>query len=116
MAKILQAQDLGPRPSLRANRPVVRDRSGEIEAQGLVSLAQTVSAIAEGMQRRENKFSYANAKSTLLIGGAEARRSLEDDQDWATFDERYREKMAIVLTLATSKIKSRADRKLFELD
>lgn len=32
MPRILQAQDLGPRPSLTSDRQVVRDRSGEIEA------------------------------------------------------------------------------------
>lgn len=31
MARIIQAQDLGPRPSLRSNRQVVRDRSGDDE-------------------------------------------------------------------------------------
>ncbi len=92
------------------------DRSGEIAAQGLIALGQTVADIEEGMRRREDRFSYANAKSTLLIADSEAQRSFEDDDDWATFEERYREKMAAGLEAATKKIKSKTDRKLFELD
>ncbi|KKL80871.1 hypothetical protein LCGC14_2000460, partial [marine sediment metagenome] len=116
MVRIVQAQDLGARPSLRSNRGVPRDRSGEIEAQGFLVLAKSLADLEEGMKQREDKFNYANAKSTLLIGGSEAHQSFAEDQDWATFDERYREKMAAVVEAATKKIKSKADRKLFELD
>ncbi len=63
MARIVQAQDLGPWPSLRSNRQPNRERSGEIEAQGLETLAMSVLDIAAGMLARENKFSYADAKS-----------------------------------------------------
>ena len=63
MVRIIQAQHLGPRPSLRSNRQPNRDRSGEIETQGLERLAMSVLDIAAGVLAPENKFSYANAKS-----------------------------------------------------
>ena len=117
MAKILpQAQDLGPRPSLRSNRPVVTDRSGEIAAQGIIDLGKTISAIADGMQAREDKLTYASAKSSFLTSDIEARRVIEENDDYDTWEESYREKAQAGLEKAMEKIKSKSDRKLFEMD
>lgn len=116
MPKILQAPDLGARPSLRTNRQVVTDRSGEIEAQGLQVLAKTVSAIAQGMLVREDKLSYASAKSSFLTSDIDARRVIEVHDDYETWEELYREKAKAALEKAMEKIKSKPDRKLFEMD
>lgn len=116
MPKILQATDLGARPSLRTNRQVVTDRSGEIEAQGLQVLAKTVSDIAQGMLVREDKLSYASAKSSFLTSDIDARRVIEVHDDYETWEELYREKAKAALEKAMEKIKSKPDRKLFEMD
>ncbi|KKK81200.1 hypothetical protein LCGC14_2815880, partial [marine sediment metagenome] len=116
MARIIQAQDLGARPSLRSGRRVVSDQSGQIKAQGLQNLAQTVSDIAEGMRAREDKLTYASAKSGFLTADLDARKVVEENDEYELWEEKYREKVKVALEAAMTKIKSKSDRKLFEMD
>ncbi|MCH8148616.1 MAG: hypothetical protein IH987_11570 [Planctomycetes bacterium] len=68
------------------------------------------------MKRRQDKVSYANAKSTLLTADIETRRFFENDDDWATFEKRYREKMLKGLNKAQQKLGSKSDQALFDMD
>ena len=115
MPRIPDASQLGySAPQTRT--PRFQDRSGEIAAEATGRLGRTIGQAAGVLQEREDKFSYAQAKSTLLQADIEARRSLENDQDWGTYEKRYTESMAKAREKASGFIRSNNDRALFDMD
>lgn len=96
--------------------PRFQDRSGEIVAQAVGQFGQVVTQAADAYQEREDTFAYARAKTALLQADADARRELENDQDWGTFEKRYSEKMATAREKAAGMIRSSRDRALFDMD
>lgn len=100
----------------RANTPHFTDRSGEIEADAVGDLAATVSQAAGVLQAREDQFNYARAKSSLIQADIDARRSLENDQDWETYERRYSDSMKKALEGASKMIRGKRDRALFDAD
>lgn len=115
MPRIPDASQLGYTvPSIRT--PRFQDRSGEIVAESAGRLAQSIGAAADAYQEREDKFAYAQAKSALLSADVEVRRTLENDQDWGTFEKRYSESMTKAREKAAGLIRSPRDRALFDMD
>jgi hypothetical protein len=100
----------------QARTPRFQDRSGQIVGDATQRLAGTIGQAADVLQEREDKFAYAQAKSALLQADIEARRELENDGDWATYETRYSEKMAKAREKATGLIRSNRDRALFDMD
>jgi hypothetical protein len=100
----------------QARTPRFQDRSGQIVGGATQRLAGTVGRVADVLQEREDKFSYAQAKSTLLQADIETRRSLENDPDWGTFEKRYSESMTKAREKASGMIRSNRDRALFDMD
>lgn len=80
-------------------------------AEGLQSLAQAGFRIKE----RQDKLAYAKAKSDLLLADVQTRAELEADQDWQTYEPRYREKMAKARESAAKSLRPR-DKGVFEQD
>lgn len=115
MPRIPDADNLGYSVP-RTRTPHFQDRSGLIEAEGAIQLAQTVGAVADRFQEREDQFNYAQAKSTLLQADIEARRALEDDNDWESYEKKYSERMAKARESASKLIRGKRDRSLFEMD
>ena len=116
MAVIPDASDLGaPRIPMRA-RGVINDRSAEIAANSISEFGGSLSKIASDFGEREDKFNYARAKSSLLQADIAARKSLENDNDWATHESRYQEAMNKALEGATKQIRGNRDRSVFEMD
>lgn len=107
MAKLLDASDR--RPVGRSRARIVQDNSGVILAQG-------VREVVERREERQDKFAYAQAKAALLNADMEARRSLENDEDWRTYEERYREAMAAGLEEANALIRDEQDRAMFDTE
>lgn len=115
MARIPDASQLGYSvPSTRT--PRFQDRSNQIVASGVGQFAQALGGAADAYQEREDKFAYAQAKSALIAADVEARRSLESDQDWGTFEKRYSESMTKAREKAAGMIRSPRDRALFDMD
>lgn len=100
----------------QARTPRFQDRSGQIVGDATQRLAGTIGQAANVLQEREDKFSYAQAKSTLLQADIEARRELENDADWATYEKRYTERMAKARETAAGFIRGNRDRALFDMD
>lgn len=100
----------------RTRTPRFQDRSGEIVADAAGGFARQLGQTAEVLQEREDKFSYAQAKSSLLQADVEARRSLENDADWETYEKRYTESMAKAREKAVSLVRSKRDKALFDMD
>jgi hypothetical protein len=111
--------DLGS-PTPRRARGIVQDRSGEIEADSTArfasSVGNTVQQLGAQINAREDKFSYAQAKSSLLQADIATRKQLEDDPDWGTYEARYTEAMGKALEGSAKLIRTPQDRALFEMD
>lgn len=115
MPRIPEASQLGYSvPRTRAQH--FKDQSGEIVADAVGGFSRALGQSADVLQQREDKFTYAQAKSTLLQADIEARRSLENDADWATYETRYSENMAKARETAAGFIRSKNDRALFDMD
>jgi hypothetical protein len=91
-------------------------RGGLILADAVQDTARAVTRAGALHDRREDRFAYAKAKSTLLQADIDARRELENDPDYGTYETRYREKMAKAREAATGLIRSQRDRALFDED
>lgn len=99
-----------------SRRGVTQDRSGLIVAGSIGRAAEGIAQIGAQRQERTDQFAYAKAKSAFLQAGIEARRALENDNDYATYESRYQESMQKGLGAALSLIEDPDDRALFELD
>ena len=90
MATIPQAIDYGARPSLRSDRV---DLPGEGETAFAESLARAANTFADVMIDRkvkQDKFNYNMAKQEYLTGDLRNREALKDDEEFDTYDDRYR--------------------------
>ncbi len=114
MATIPQVVDYGSRPSLRSNRVDVPG-SGELAlADSLANAADTFAKVMLERQGKKDAIEYANNKSQLLAEDIRLRRELKDDQDYATFDERYRTGMKTFRETLT--FRSSHDSAIFDAD
>lgn len=95
-----------------ANRRIVQDQSGEILADGLQRVANSIS---EGKQRRD-RFNYHRARSAFLQAEVQARAALENDPDYMTHGARYQEGASKALDRSLMMIKDPEDRALFEAE
>lgn len=116
MARIPDVMDLGSSPVPRRARGIVQDRSGEIAADAAGQFAGAIGNIAQQFGEREDKFAYAQAKSSLLQADIATRRQLENDPDWRTYESRYQESMNKAIESSTKSIRGNRDRALFEMD
>lgn len=92
------------------------DRSEAIEREGQGALLGAVGeAVAQAVEH-DDKLRYAAARSTLLQAQSAARRELEADNDYETFESRYRERTAKARTAAAASIRGGRSRELFEAD
>lgn len=100
----------------RTRTPRFQDRSGEIVAEAVGGFARTLGQVADSLQEHDDQFNYARAKSTLLTADVEARKELENDQDWETYEKRYTERMSKAREQASGLIRGGRSRSLFDMD
>ncbi len=116
MAKIPDAYSVyGERPGPEVMPAVRPSRAGAMVADGLADVAQSVNRAAAVERQKVNKFAYASARSALLQADIEARRTLENDQDWATYEKRYTEAMGKAREKALGLIADKGDKAEFDL-
>ena len=82
----------GARPSLRTNRLDQPAQPGII-ADAVANAAQNFASIYGDIKEKEDRLNYSLAKQELLRADIEEREKFKDDDDYATYDERYREAM-----------------------
>lgn len=92
------------------------DRSSEILADGQQALAGAVGAAVDQAVAHDDKLRYAAARSVLFQEQAAARRELEADNDYESFDKRYTERMAKARSAAAANIRGARSREIFEAD
>lgn len=116
MAKIPEYDQLGARPSLSVVRPMARDNSGQILAEGAGAAARTVGAALEAREEKEQAFQYATARSRLLQADAEVRRKVREEYDYGQWNEKYEEELQRRVDEITRGIESPHDRRMFEAE
>ena len=100
----------GRRPTPQSRTQIASDQSGQIIGQAITRFGTAL----EARQARQDRFAYAQAKASLLTADLDARRELEDDDDWATYEKRYREHLKKARDQANNLITSEEDRALFD--
>ena len=115
MATIPQAVDLGARPSLRSSRVDIPS-GGMEQADALANAAATFANVMSERRQKQDAFRYANAKNDLLLADIQAREALKEDQDWATYNERYRTAMTEALNASSAAIRNDHDRAIFDAE
>lgn len=114
MPRLPDVTSLGERRVPVSQRNVPTDRSGEITGAAVAGFGDTLARVGADIQERQDRFAYAQARSELLQADIAIRRELENDQDFGTYEQRYREKLGKAREGATAKIQGRIDRAIFE--
>jgi hypothetical protein len=109
--------DLGARPTPVNRRQIAQNPRAGVVGEAVAGLGQQIGGIGQRMQEKEDKLSYAKAKSHILKEDIAARQELEaDPANYATWNSRYGERMKKAREEASGMIRSRGDRTLFEAD
>lgn len=98
-----------------ARRPDVIDRSASIGAAAVGDAANTVRQTFAGYEERADQFALAKARGNLLNADLATRKALENDQDFATLEQRYTDKLTTARDQASSSLTNPHDRELFDL-
>lgn len=109
------AENLGRRAQVRDRGGIATKRTGMVGA-AIQDLAGTVEQIEKKAQAKEDRLNYAQARSSLLQADIAARSEFDGDPDWATYENRYSEKMKQAKSDASSMIKSTSDKALFDVE
>lgn len=116
MPRLPDVTSLGERPVPRGRTPIISDRSGEIAGQAIESTGENLIQLSNQREQRLDRIGYAQARSSLLQADIATRRELENDNDFTTYESRYREKLGKARQDASQFIRGRTDRALFEQD
>lgn len=114
MPRLPDATALGERSIPVGRAPHVTDRSAEIALANVAQTAERIGGAVSAFAQRENQLQYAKARSDLLSADAEIRKELETDNDWQTYEDRYRERLGKAREKVSATIRGRTDRTLFE--
>jgi len=115
VARIPDDTALGLRPVPQARVPHNVDASGDIY-EGVGQVGRGIAALGGQIEAREDQANYAQARSTLLQADIAARQTLQNDQDYTTYDARYRDAMQKARDTAGKVIRSRYDLAAFNRD
>lgn len=113
MPKLPDFTVLGERPAPRVQRGVVSDQSGQIMGRAIEGAANAAQQVIGQRLEQQNQLASATARSSLLQADIAARKELEDDPDWSTYETRYRERMTKASEGATQGIRGSTSREMF---
>lgn len=113
MPRIPDVTSLGERRIPVGRAPEYQDQSGEIIAASIGNAARQLgSAVSDFADRRDN---FRVAKAGAAFSTAEASARQFQDNDWETYETRYRESMAKVKETALKDVRFPANRQALEL-
>lgn len=114
MAKIPDVTSLGERRIPTGRAPEYQDRSAEIAAESFGNAARQLgSAVVDFADRRDN-FRVAKAGAAFSTSEAAARQF--QDNDWESYESRYRESMGKAKEEALKGVRIPANRQSLELE
>ena len=91
MATLPQPTDYGARPSLRSTRVDIPGQGELATGEALVNAIDSFNNVLNEKRAKEDRLNYALARNELQQADIAARELLKDDEDWASYDERYSE-------------------------
>lgn len=89
MATLPTPLEYGARPSLRSSRVDLPGQGELATGEALVQAVDTFNNVLKEKKGKQDRLNYALAKNEILQADIAGREALKDDEDWATFDERY---------------------------
>jgi hypothetical protein len=114
MPRIPDVTSLGERRVPVGRAPVYQDRSTEIAAESLDNAARQLgSAVVDFADRRDN---FRVAKAGAAFSTAEASARQFQDNDWETYETRYRDSMTKAKEAALKDVRLPANRQALELE
>ena len=116
MATLPQVTDYGSRVKLSSNRIDLPGQGEMAVANALERAAGTFVDMAIQHKEKDDALSYSNAKNDYLIADIQEREKLQDDQDFATHDERYRVAMRGHYDRLFPTVRSKRDQSLFDAE
>ena len=114
MARIPDVTDFGSRPIPTSRRPIISDQTGEIRASGVQALGSGLEQIGNVLLQKQDRLEYANAQSKILQADIAARHTLEQDNNWQTYEQRYKDIMSAARSEASNLIQSNSLRQQFD--
>lgn len=120
MAKLPDVNSLGARPIPRADLSLT-DTRGALSAMNSYAnatgnLGQAISKTGEKIQTVDDDFDAAQAKAFMARESVDAANMFEDDDDYATFEPRYTERMKASAQKAEQMITNPVSRRNFALN
>lgn len=115
MPRIPDASDLD-RAAPVSRRGVVQDRSGEILASAFVAIEEGHRAAEQEKQVRRDRLQQAQVRAEFNMADAAERAKLDNDPDWATYEDRFQSGMDKVSGSLAEKIRDPDERALFETE
>lgn len=99
MPKLPSVQSLGESPTPNPQRGVYSYRGDQVAqseiaaAESMVQTGQQFMRAGDQIQDRVDRLEYSRAKAMFLRSKVEADNAFDDDQDYKTFEPRYRERL-----------------------
>lgn len=116
MPRLPDIDSLGSRPVPRSQRRISSVRNAGAVADAAGGLGDKIAGIGNKIIEKEDRLSYAAAKSAYLKADVQARQELENDPEYGAHESRYQEKMKAAEEAASGFIKSKSDRAMFTAD
>jgi hypothetical protein len=113
MARIPDVTSLGERRAPIGRAPTYEDRSAEITAESIGNAARQLGGAVVDFADRRDDFRVAKAGATFSTAEASARQFQDDD--WETYETRYRESMTKAKEEALKGVRLPANRQALEL-
>lgn len=105
----------GGGPAIQPRRGIVQGpRDPSIDA--VADLGATIGKIGEQIQDRDDKLNYSRAKTEYLKQKIQIESSFENDSDYATYGERYKDKIGKARESAVGLIRNPMLRESFQQD
>lgn len=89
MPTIPKVTDYGARPSLRSSRVDIPGAGDTGTGEALAKAADAFATIYGQQKTKDDRLNYSLAKNELLTADITEREKLREDEDYATYDERY---------------------------
>lgn len=116
MPRLPSLDDLGQRPTPVSRRGVASTPNAGAIGQAIEGLGRPLFEAGQQMVEKEDRLSYAAAKTEILKADVTARAELEKDPDFEGWEPKYQARMKAARERAAAMIRSSSDRKLFEAD
>lgn len=116
MARLPTVDSFGARPIPRSQRGVSAVRNAGAVGDAVSQVGAAIAGEGERRLEQEDRISYGAARSLRLRADVTARQAFQDDPDYGTMEARYIEGMKKANESAQTLVRSRADRRMFEID